>query len=108
MKIDKTTTFFTSLFIVLFAIFAVNNILNSKLLEGLSYMIIAILIAMIYAIYVISLYVDKYHKEVELLRKDLANLNREISQAFDAVDNNFAALVHAIDDFAAELEGEDQ
>ena len=108
MKIDKTTTFFTSLFIVLFAIFAVNNILNSKLLEGLSYMIIAILIAMIYAIYVISLYIDKYHKEVELLRKDLANLNREISQAFDAVDNNFAALVHAIDDFAAELEGEDQ
>ena len=108
MKIDKTTTFFTIAIVISGAIYATYEIVNHNLLEGLAYIIIAILLTIIYTIYVGSLYINNYNREVELLREDLANLNDAISAAFDKVDTNFKVLVEAIDDFAAEIEGKDR
>lgn len=94
--------------IPIFAIAAIINAVSGNtgyaILDGISAAIFAIVEG-------ISMLIDKieiYHKETKLLRKDLANLNGEIINAFDKVDQNFRALISALDDFAAELEGEDK
>ena len=95
------------LLIPIFAIAAVINAFSGNtdyaILDG-------ILAATFVILEGISMLIDKiemYHEETRLLRRDLASLNTEISNAFDKVDNNFGALVGAIDDFVSELEGED-
>ena len=96
------------LIIPIFGIAAVINAFSGNtdyaILDG-------ILAAMFAILEGISMLIDKietYHEETRLLRKDLANLNTEISNAFNKVDTNFKALVGAIDDFVAELEEEEE
>ena len=98
----------TLLLIPIFGIAAVINAFSGNA----DYAILDGILAAIFAVVAgISMVIDKieiYHEETRLLRKDLANLNVEISNAFNKVDTNFRALVEAIDDFACEVEGEDQ
>lgn len=94
--------------IPLFAIIAVINAFSGNILHAILFGILAAIFAILEGISVLIDKIEIYHEETRLLRKDLASLNLEISNAFDKVDNNFAALVGAIDDFAFELKGGDQ
>ena len=94
--------------IPIFAIIALVNAFSGNTLHAILYGILAAIFAILEGITMVIDKIELYHEETRLLRKDLANLNTEISEAFNAVDNNFAALVHAIDDFAAESERGDQ
>ena len=104
MKLDKAISLFTFIFILLNTINCIISISNSEIVKGLIYGSYVLLTVLIYAIYIIGMQIDAYHREVSLLRTDLANLNNELSAAFSAVDNNFCALIEAIDDFAATME----
>ena len=90
--------------IPIFAIIALVNAFSGNTLHAILYGILAAIFAILEGISMLIDKIELYHEETRLLRKDLASLNIEISNAFDNVDKNFAALVHAIDDFAAELE----
>ena len=94
--------------IPLFAIIGIINAVSGNILHAILDGILAAVFAILEGISMLIDKIEMYHEETRLLRKDLASLNIDISNAFDNVDKNFAALVHAIDDFAAELEGEDQ
>lgn len=94
----------TLLCIPLFAIIAVINAFSGNVLHAILFGILAAIFAILEGISMLIDKIEIYHEETRLLRKDLASLNLEISNAFDKVDNNFAALVGAIDDFASELE----
>lgn len=97
--------------LILIPILAIASIVNSFLGDTIIALIYGILAAIFAILEGISMLIDKielYHEETRLLRKDLASLNIEISSAFNKVDNNFRALVGAINDFASELEGEDK
>ena len=97
--------------LILIPIFGIVGVVNSFSGDTIIALIYGILAAIFAILEGISMLIDKielYHEETRLLRKDLASLNTEISNAFDKVDNNFRALVGAIEDFATELEGEEQ
>lgn len=94
--------------IPIFAIVGVINAFSGNTLHAILYGILAAIFAILEGISMLIDKIEIYHEETRLLRSDLAKLNKEISNAFDKVDQNFEALVGAIDDFAAELEGEDQ
>lgn len=97
----------TLLLIPIFGIAAVINAVSGNI----DYAILDGILAAVFAtLEGISMLIDKielYHEETKLLRKDLASLNTEISNAFNKVDTNFRALVGAIDDFASGMEGEE-
>ena len=95
------------IFIPIFAIAAIINAFSGNSILALIYGILAATFAILEGISMLIDKIELYHEETRLLRRDLASLNTEISNAFDKVDNNFAALVGAIDDFVSELEGED-
>lgn len=96
------------LLIPIFGIAATINALAGETIIALIYGSLAGIFAILEGISMLIDKIEIYHEETKLLRKDLASLNTEISTAFDKVDNNFKALVGAIDDFAAELEGGNQ
>ena len=96
--------------LILIPIFGIASIVNSFLGDTIIALIYGIIAAVFATLEGISMLIDKielYHEETKLLRKDLASLNTEISNAFNKVDTNFRALVGAIDDFASGMEGEE-
>lgn len=95
------------LLIPICGIAAVVNAFSGDVGYSILYGILAAIFAILEGISMLIDKIEIYHEETRLLRKDLASLNTEISNAFDKVDTNFRALVGAIDDFAAELEGKD-
>ena len=94
--------------IPIFAIIALVNAFSGNTLHAILYGILAAIFAILEGISMLIDKIEIYHEETKLLRSDLAKLNLELSDAFNKVDTNFRALIGAIDDFAAELEGEDQ
>ena len=94
--------------IPIFGIAAVLNAVSGNIEYAILYGILAAIFAILEGISMLIDKIELYHEETRLLRKDLASLNIDISNAFDNVDKNFAALVHAIDDFVAELETEEE
>ena len=101
--VDVIALLFIPIFGIAALIHAFSGNIGYAILDGIAAAIFAIVEG-------ISMLIEKieiYHEETRLLRKDLASLNVEISNAFDKVDDNFRALVDALDDFAAELEREE-
>ena len=101
---DKIIKIVVAILILGAAAAAIISAVNGEYINAVIYAIEATLIVLAYGCSLVIEGLDIYHAEVRLLREDLAKLNTEISKAFENVDTNFNVLVHAIDDFVADLE----
>ena len=104
MKLNIFITITSVILILTGGIFAVYAAIQGDSSRAVLYGIGIAALILLYGFMIIVDKLEQYHEEVSLLRKDLAELNIEISDAFDAVDSNFNTLVHALDDFIIELE----
>ena len=90
--------------IPIFVIICIINAISGNSIHAIAYGLLAAIFAILEGISMLIDKIESYHEETKLLRSDLAKLNSELSNAFDRVDQNFGALIGALDDFAAELE----
>lgn len=106
MKFNKILSTLVGLLIIIVGIFGISASFNQNFILAGICLLIDIGIGLVYAFCILVDYIDMYHTETRLLRADLAKLNKEIITAFENIDTNFETLVHAIDDFVVDLEGE--
>ena len=90
--------------IPIFAVTCIINVIAGNSIQAIAYGLLAAIFAILAGISMLIDKIEIYHEETKLLRADLAKLNSELSNAFGKVDQNFEALIGALDDFAAELE----
>ena len=108
MKLNKILGTSVGLLIIIVGIFGISAAFNRNFILAGICLLVAIGIGLLYAFSILTDYIDAYHAETRLLRADLAKLNKEMITAFETIDTNFETLVHAIDDFVVDLEGEEK